>query len=480
MQDLNNTLEKIKKFLDRCRKEANLSLDDAVAAQWEKVDFVSLEYLLVDLGIKANPDVECKQYSKKAEKIIKKLDIREIELGNVEADIRLSSVNYEKAKMEAQELAVKCRSLESLLAEMLGHREKLHNSASIIKDNLGPHTLIGLAEKRIEPKSRESFKIGYKHYLIVSGEKGEAGNNATLKEYFQAVSVLQKRISKIELPELPPIIKYIIQQQIDICYEAGSMIKIFLDFCGESFREELEKINNFKKKLEELSRKNIPDIIDNTEEQADVLAQIIRNFFYKSYLIKELVKVEMLLDNLRHFLHLFKGDCLKNLNGELSASDSALNPDALADQFSVEYFSGLKGVIRMLKLLYGSLKGQKTISEIELQEKLSTIIRTCFFYSCDEQDAAEKISNFINGHLEGYQQPFPHDELAERAKKAIKAYSEAVEKYIYHIMINPLPTENGVDDDQSKPRPISLGRLIGKIEARTAVLAKIQHEQEQT
>jgi hypothetical protein len=478
MQDLENILKKIKKFIIRCRKEANDSLNDTVAAQWEKVDFVNLGDLLASLGIDVTLSDDWKQYHKKAKTILKKSDILENGLGNVEADIKLSSVNPAKIKIEAKELAEKCRNLEPLLAEMLEHQTKLHNSAARIQDNLSPHTFISLARERTNRQNMEAFETGYKYFLIVSGEKGEISNNITLEGYFQAASAIEKKLKEIELPELPMIVQNIIHYQIAICQEAATAIKIFLDFCGESFQVELNNINQFQQQLNELRKKNIPEIIETTEKHADTLSKLLRSFFFKSYLIKELIKVEMLLQNLKQFLHVFRGDFLKELNEQILSADSLLNPTVLAEQTSSAFFSGIKGIVRMIKLLYSSIAGNKTISETEFQEKLTAIITSCSIYYCNDKNAVEKMTDFLNDHLKEYQQPFPRDELLAEARQVIRTYGESIEKYIFHTMITPLPGTGDSNGKQPKARPISLGRLIGKIEARGAVLTKIQHDQE--
>ncbi len=477
MQDINDIVTHIKTFIDRCRKNAGLSLNDKTAAQWEKIDFVILKSQLTALGIDENLPQDLKSYHKKAKEILKATDLLRNELGNIEADIKLSTINPKKANIEARELAAKCRILEPLLAEMLNLRTKIHNSTIRLKEELTPHTFITLARKRSSSQNREAFEIGYQYYQIVSGDKKEGSNMVTLDSYFQPISIIEEKLNEIEIPELPSIAENIIQHQINTCLESCITIKFFLNFCSDSFRMELNNINKFKKQLEELRKKDIPEILEATEELSDVLSKMMRDFFFKSYLIKELVKVDTLSQNLKQLLHIFAGSFFEDFTDTINQPASSLNPDVHAKKTSAVFFSGLKGILRMIKLLYGGIIDRKTIDEEVLEEKLAEIIISCPSYYCSQKDNIEKMADFINNYLDSYHKPFPYDDLFAEAKKAIRVYGESVEKYIFNYRIKASSGDND-EKKTSTSQPTSLGRLIGKIEARGTVLKKIQQNME--
>ena len=150
---------------------------------------------------------------------------------------------------------------------------------------------------------------------------------------------------------------------------------------------------------------------------------------------------------------------------------------------SESYFSGIKGLLRIIKLLFGSAGSKKMVNETELKEKLQKILNTCSLYCSNNKDAIEEMREFIHGHLEMYHKPFPYNGLFDVCKKTLGLYGETVERTIFSYQIDPLRIKNGKDEsppeqNHSSVKQISLGRLIARIEAHTSALQKIQSDNE--
>ncbi len=483
MQDSIDNIKKIKKFLADSQQEAQASLDDPQAAQWKKVDFLNIEEMLFLLGIDLSLNADNNKYRHNALEIIKKTEIIKNELGNIEADIRMHTTNPRRVKNNVQKVVQKSRELEPLLAEMFRLKTKIHQATATIKDNLSLHTLIRLARKRLSKHNSEPFENGYKYYLTLSGDKDKTTGKVSLEKNFQTAVAIEKKLTDLELPELPAIVENIIQHQIKICHEAATATKIFIDYSTDSFQPELEEIKKFKEDLDVVRQKNIFEIIGETEKLADDLSKLLRAFFFKSFIIKGLDTVELLLQNLKQFLGNFDETLFNDLKDKIMQTDSPLNPAVPAGKTSVDFFSGITGLLRMIKLFWGGLSGQKTIDEVEFQKLLIKAISSCKLYYSDQKDALEKMRDYINGYLDEYSRPFPYNDLFAETQKAIYAYGGSVKQYIFTQMADhPGPVGNSVADDSDKEtastHPISLGRIIGKIEARAELLTRASQEWE--
>ena len=482
MAEIIKILNNSREFLSLCQKESLDSLEDPLAGQWKKVDFHSLEPILTTLGISSELHFYCKQYHEKAKKLSRETSLLTNELENIEADVLLKPSRSPQVLSAAQNFAHDCRqNLEPRLDDLLGLRTNLKLADQALKERLSLAGLIELARTQTTNQKKIIFDTGYAYFSIIADENDGQNNAKTIQDHFAAAATLERQLEEIELPDLPPILHDIINQQIKTGLEATAATKDFITFCTNSCKTELNNAKEFHDRLNALRDMEIQEITSQLQPVAEKLSAIICEFYYKADLVKNIDRLEILGQDLRLLLETFKGNFLEELASRTGTETSPLHPAGLAQKMSKNYFAGIKGLLRIIKLLFGSASGRQMISETELKEKLQTILSTCSLYCSDSKNAIEKMKKFIHGHLEMYQKPFPYNELFAVSKKIIVQYGETVEKEIFRYQINPSRGTDREDEDapgqnQLPGKKISLGRLIARIEARASALQRIQSD----
>ncbi|HSR35857.1 MAG TPA: hypothetical protein VLL73_01655, partial [Desulfurivibrionaceae bacterium] len=132
-----------------------------------------------------------------------------------------------------------------------------------------------------------------------------------------------------------------------------------------------------------------------------------------------------------------------------------------------DFFMGVQGFVRTLKLLLQSLSGQKSISTIELQDKAVAVLNSCHTYYGTTESELTKLKNFLENHLSDYSRPFPHDALFQFMKNLIYTYGSRLEQYVNtYKLVEFTVMEDHSDKNEAKGK-MTVGRLVSKIQSWT-------------
>ncbi|EKD40691.1 MAG: hypothetical protein ACD_74C00244G0003 [uncultured bacterium] len=146
-----------------------------------------------------------------------------------------------------------------------------------------------------------------------------------------------------------------------------------------------------------------------------------------------------------------------------------VNPNTVAAEKTTDFFMGLKGFVRAVKLLFSAAGGQKAIKSEDLHLILIDILNTCDTYYGNTKADVARLNIFLETKLRDFEQPFPYEGLFRTAKEAISTYGSRLEKMLYGFET----TDFSSDDAEEKPTPAhktTVGRLVAKLEVRTANL----------
>jgi len=138
----------------------------------------------------------------------------------------------------------------------------------------------------------------------------------------------------------------------------------------------------------------------------------------------------------------------------------------IAEKNTKSFFFGLKGIVRSVKLMMSSLKGQEVVNEVELQLILEKSISTCVFFYGNTTAQVNKLKIFLDSFLEQYDRPFPYEHLFKLLKSTLAEYGTEVERYIHSYKIDEIYRESvpGI--------PTTLGKLMEKLKSRRDYFAK--------
>lgn len=462
IKKVKDTLIQCRKKLDTYQKEAlEISVNKDVLA-WQKVNIDSFVDVIEGLGLPDDLRQSRDDYPGIASNVLREITTLQNSIDNVEADIRLGPVAPVDALAQATKLK---QQTVALLPEM----EKLHkckvgleSSSIVLKNNLNLQTLLPLARESTSGKKKSVFETGFTIYLVTCQNPGfEDEGQVNMYTHFDKATLLQKKIAAIDTSGLFTMAESMISAQIKLCHDALQEVKDFIVFIETYVKKDIENINIFHTELSEVTKKPLTDILFNIPAETEKVGACIRDFTHKKFLMEEIDRAAQLLLMVEQFHRILKDHFLDFLHEQGGLEHGLINPETISRARANNYFSGMSGIWRMIRLFMGSLGGKETISQEILEEKLHDLLTNCNQFFNLKNDDPKQVATFIESYFSIYNAPFPHDELIDVGKKCLVTFGTLLEKVMFRFK-----------EEKDNPKQYSLGRLSGKIEVRKSNLKK--------
>jgi len=430
-----------------------------VITAWLRLDLedVTKDLTALELPIKtvAGPLARLRDNTPRQHKAIAKLST---ELGNLRADI---SGNFDKGAVMAA--AAKNRALHKAI-EDIGHDLK-HATQEVLtfnlhlRDKLTVANILTLARSSVGARA-ESFDKGaplFKDFFLNTPKSGSSDQFQAARERCVAI---HKRFTSIQPPELPGIVADTICQYIALGERTSKSMESFIQQTAEQLVSEISTKNLLSHKLKLLKEEdNIEKFFQRLRKIAKSLGELVITVSNKKLLLEELSRTRESAYHLDSLYLLLKKQIFVDLKAEVEAH-SSLNPTTTAHKATRDFFYGLKGALRTVKLIFSAIKGKEAVNETELQDILERSIRNCHFYKGDSRDDLRRLQKYIASQINQFSRPFPYAQLFKLIKKTLADYGDQLDGYCKSLVINKeLLPESGV----SQPRKfIDLIREITK------------------
>ncbi len=471
-QDAIRILNKCQKFLTSCRQEAISISKDPHVLQWQEVNIDSFMEIITALGLPITLRQTRDKYPAMAKELLASVTSQDNSINNLLADVKHGGQNEKSILAQAKQINRHCQTITPFLKKLQSCRGDLQQASITLKENLSMHTLLPIARGQVTGKKRGLLESGYEVYLTITQDQNTDIETTTLVNmysFFERAAAGQKKVAEYERPSLPPIAMGMVEQYLYLCQEGFSQVKLLIDLMNTLFAREFKNFNTLQHNIKALKERNVTDILSNVPQISEELSACLRNFSAKKFLLQELSKAEVLLENCEDFFIGLKNYFIPYLHTEISKGNSILNPHTLAISRSKSYFKGLIGMWRVIRMMLFSFSGNPIISQKQLEEKLHQGLADCHMFYSQETNNASALQQYIASIFEELSSPFPGAELTNLFHKSLFTYSAILQK----VFIRYRPTR---EDEDIKAA--TLGRLSSKIEIATDSLQKYQEKSE--
>ena len=467
------TLQSCQAFLLSCRKEMEAARKDPHVRQWEKINFDQFSHLFLALNIPTDLNRASRalpKVSKELQKIITRLDN---DINNLLAEIKLGGKAESTVMKEARRIESHCRQdTAEMLKQLTQYRTMLHEATCTLQENFTMHSLVPLVREQLSGKKRNLFDSGYEVYLIINGEQDreiETTNLINMHTFFDQAAAWQKKITEYEMPELAPIAAGLMEQQFSLCQEGLAQVKLTVNLLASLFGKEAASLDEFKQHISQLTTKGVTEMLNRIPDLTNELSACLRNFAAKKFLLQELEKVELLAENCQQFFNDISTQFIPFLQQEMAKERNILNPQTLATSRAKSYFKGMRGIWRIIRMIYKGLAGSPLISQQQLQEILAKALHDCHIFFTDQGKDAAQLHHYIKEPFRDFSSPFPAKELSSLLQRTLLTYTAVLQKVFFRFRAT-YP-----DSDRKPPR---LGRLSTKIEVGIEYLQNYQKKTE--
>lgn len=478
MENIGETLNSIKTLLSEYRAEARDLLEDAVVKQWNHVDIERNASLFNDLGInQIELSKAAADYQRTAEITLQYIGKYENELSNLEADLRLNSLPAHSARQATAKLRSDSQQLQPFLARIRLHRELLVGAAKNIQERFSLGNLLSLARANAEQSTRhrEMFEQGYRVFTLVARGNDFIEGSINIHEISHQAERIETKFRRLEIPSMPELAKVIVQHQIEACCLAIKEIHTFLAAAGHSLQGEVSRIEDIRNHILLLRAKPFSEILASLPEEGGKLCRNINEFGYKSNLLKEIEKIALLLESLITAYECLRYSYLPHLAQITTGAGFRLHPRSIADEKSRDYFKGLRGLLRRLKIVFAAAGELSRLNDQMLAQKIFVALSTCPYYYCVGYEDEKRMTDFIDTIIKDFGKPYPYEDLFHLINNSIAAYGAVIEQDFSQFTISRRPGQEEAETPQTdgKGEEEQLGQLLARIEARAAHLRRL-------
>lgn len=457
----------IKEALATQKKETLTLSADPRVAQWHECNFNNYTHLLGFLGL-PNTIAEARdQHPKKAANILTHIEKCENELGALDIDIRRKTINPAKAASQAQKIMSDCTAYQNTVKKWRDQITILTEADKNLRERLSISGMLPLAEE-LGRRTGALVDEGYDFYRMVKDENSQ-GDRPTLHDYHAQAIDLEKRIRHIDLNGLSGIAQAIVDHNLQVAMAATDQLKEFIEFFLKNLPGEVTVVDKAQQELISLRDKPAPVILEAIEAITTRLSRNLVGLRNKAQTLKQIQFLPIVLEETRTFHYTMKNTIIPEMKRQISSPGSPVNPNTIAAEKTSDFFMGLKGFVRAVKLIFSAAGGQQAIKSEDLHRILIDLLNTCNTYYGNTKADIARLHNFIDSKLCDFAHPFPYDGLYHVAKEAISTYGSRLEKLLFSFETSDFST----DDKEEMPSPAhktTVGRLIAKLEVRTANL----------
>ncbi|MGV1098288.1 hypothetical protein ACUUL3_02630 [Thiovibrio sp. JS02] len=460
-------IDKAKARLAAQRNEAFTLPTDPRVTQWKKFNFTRYEYLLSFFKLSSMLAEARDQHPAATQNVLRYIEKCENELGALEIDIHRRTVRPGSALAKAQRIIEGCAEYKDTLDSWRGHLNRLLIADKTIRENLFLAALLPIA-RELSKKNAELVEDGFIFYSMVKDDE-QANGHKTLHELKAQAIDLEKRIRTVDLGGLSGLARTIVDHQLQVVLRTTDQVKSFIEYFLQNLPGEILSVDRIQQELTGLKQAPAPAILEKLDALIPTLARNLIDLRHKAKTLKQIRLLPLILDEIKNLQLSLKTTILPELQRRIKETGSSVNPNSLAAEKTAEFFMGLKGFVRAVKLLFSSLGGQKVVKVDDLHKKIVDILTSCEVYYGSEREELGRLQNFIDAKLSDFDRPFPYEGIYQIVKESIAAYGTRLEKLLFSFEVTDYTNEDA-EESAAHTEKSTLGRLIAKLEVRSANL----------
>lgn len=465
MDAANKILSRIKDQLGTHKTDIENLLKNDTASQWKSINFETHAAALNFFDLSpADIKKATHTYPETAKEIRSQIAKIENELGRLETDMRLKSITPEKAESQAKAFENGLGPLNQSMNTLMAYGDTLTQSNQKLHDQLSFYEIFELAKNK--SKNPKTLEAGFNFYNFVRSEKTKNDDDKSISSLIAEATRQEKLLEKIDLTGFSGVIPVIINHQIEIALKVVEHIKNFVNDFKKNPPRGFIPTDECREKIISLKQSDVKMIMENAAVLVKTLAKNMAELGHRSHNMELFERAFVVLEEINLFQRTIKNDLLEDIDTQIQSTTSPLSPAFLAVEKSEQYFTGLAGIVRSVKLMLSSHK----ISRDELQKKLIDAIQTSDIFFGDKKANQKYLRNFINNYIESYAKPFPYDGLFELFKNSLNTYGINMHKYISNYKLKK-QTIDEVSPEAASSAP-TLGKLMDKIKEQAKTIKK--------
>ena len=462
-----SVIKQAKEALANKKKEILTLSADPRVTQWNECNFNNYTGTLSFLGLSNTLTEARDQHPTKAATILKHIEKCENELGALDIDIRRKTIQPQKALDQTQKIVAECASYQDTVKKWHDQVTILTEADKALREHLSVRGLLPLA-RELGRRTSALVDEGYIFYRMVKDESGQS-DTPTLHDYHAQAIDLEKRIRHIDLNGFSGLARSIVDHNLQVAMAATDQLKEFIEFFLKNLPGEISAVDKVQQDLLGLGETQAPEVLAKIEPIATSLSRNLVGLRNKAQSLKQIQFLPIVLEETRTFHYTMKNTIIPEIKRQINTPGSPVNPNTVAAEKTADFFMGLKGFVRAVKLLFSAAGGQRAIKSEDLQQIILDLLNTCDTYYGNTKADVARLHKFIDAKLCDFEKPFPYEGLYHTAKESISAYGSRMEKLLYSFET----TDCSTDDKEEKPttaHKTTVGRLIAKLEVRTANL----------
>ncbi|MDP2758605.1 MAG: hypothetical protein Q8O45_13410 [Desulfurivibrionaceae bacterium] len=460
-------INQAKETLAAQKKEILTLSADPRVTQWHECNFNDYANILGFLGLPGTMAETRDQHPAQAARILKHIEKCENELGALDIDVRRKTIQPLKAVSQAQKIVQECATYQNSVQKWRDQISLLMTADTALREQLSVSGLLPLT-RELGRRTAPMVNEGYNFYRMVKDESGQS-DTPTLHDYHAQAIDLEKRIRHVDLSGLSGLARAIVDHNLQIAMAATDQLKEFIESFLKNLPGEITVVDKIQQELTSLRETPAPMILARIEAIATSLSRNLVGLRNKAQTLKQIQFLPIVLEETRTFHYTMKNAILPELKRRISEPGSPVNPNTVAAEKTADFFMGLKGFVRAVKLLFSAAGGQKAVKSEDLHLILIDLLNTCDIYYGNTKTDITRLHNFIDAKLCAFEQPFPYEGLYQTAKEAIGTYGSRLEKLLYSFETTDFSTDD-TDEKPSQAHKTTVGRLVTKLEVRTANL----------
>jgi len=465
-------ISQAKEALSAQKKETLTLSADPRVTQWQDCNFNHYSHILGFLGLPDTMTEVRDQQPAKAAKILAHIEKCENELGALDIDIRRKTIQPLKAITQAQKIVQDCAAYQNTVKKWRDQITLLTEADKTLRERLSVRGLLPLA-RELGRRTAAMVDEGYNFYRMTKDESSQS-DTPTLHDYHAQAVDLEKRIRNIDLNGLSGLARAIVEHNFQVAMAATDQLKEFIEFFLKNLPGEITVVDKVQQELTSMRETPAPAILERIEAITASLSRNLVGLRNKALSLKQVQALPIVLEETRTFHYTMKNTIIPELKRQINAPGSPANPNTIAAEKAADFFMGLKGFVRAIKLLFSAAGGQKALKPEDLHQILINLLNTCDIYYGNTKNDIARLHKFIDAKLCDFEKPFPYEGLFHTAKEAIGTYGSRLEKLLFSFET----TDCSSDDKDEKPtqaHKTTVGRLLAKLEVRTANLASAQN-----
>ncbi|MEW6500467.1 MAG: hypothetical protein ACOY8P_06110 [Thermodesulfobacteriota bacterium] len=460
-----SSLEQIHAVLQTTMSLTRALVGNDELRQWDRINFEKAAELFETFGLTDNYKKALELYKSAPREILRSIERLENELQSLALDVKRQALKPAAAQAQARRLEQECDTLGPPLEELKEQCALLLDGQKRLREQLTLGHLVPLA-KELREIHADRVEEGYRFLCFTrEGHREEAG--PTLAHCQAKAAKLEQKFKAIEIKGLPGLAATVLEHQIYAAVRAADQLKAYIEDFHQYPPGELEKVNAILQQIEKLRSAELATIIKELPEVTLALGHALSALYNRAKSLRQMELLPLFLKHLDLLYTTITGPLLEDLKQHARQTGSPLNPATVAAEKVPDFFMGLQGFVRTLKLLLQSLAGQKSISTTELQDKAVAVLNACHVYYGASESELAKLKSFLENQLSGYSRPFPHDALLQFLKGLINAYGSRLEQYVDNYKLVEFAVMEDRSDKNEAKGKMTVGRLVAKIESWT-------------